>query len=314
MYTLRYVTPSRKILDHDIGLNVLPMIAGRLLYLIVMLFSVHALAGNEPLVSKETLELRLGKKIFFDPMFSESGATSCASCHQPAFSFADNVSLSERDDELLARVNTPPLFNLQRKIALFQQGQQFSVTEAVKACAQERLQLSVIATYSRLRESEQLKALSNQVYGRTSVGGVYRALSKYVATIKSEETTYDRYLQGYAHALSEEQHLGLRLFKEKGCFFCHSGHDLGGNVRAEKLYPDGTKHVIVPRLRNAVRTAPYFYSGGALSITDAILSMSKKHNGIIVSEQEAKRIVAFLSSHSSELSDFEGPISNGYQD
>lgn len=37
--------------------------------------------------------VRLGKALFFDPRLSGSNAISCASCHNPAFSWGDGLSL-----------------------------------------------------------------------------------------------------------------------------------------------------------------------------------------------------------------------------
>ena len=37
---------------------------------------------------------RLGAMLFFDPILSEDSSISCASCHKPAFAFADTSAFS----------------------------------------------------------------------------------------------------------------------------------------------------------------------------------------------------------------------------
>jgi cytochrome c peroxidase len=59
-----------------------------------------------------------------------------------------------------------------------------------------------------------------------------KAIEAYEATLNTP-APFDRYLNGQADALSEEQKRGLRLFMEVGCADCHSGKLLGGEVDRE---------------------------------------------------------------------------------
>ena len=269
-------------------------------------FVVHGAEISE----RDQLEMKLGKRIFFNTMFSESGATSCSSCHRPEYHFADNMALSSGENKQLTSVNTPALFSLQRKISYFHQGTHFELSQAVKHCLSNHQKLSVIDTFQRLRNNPELKQLANQVYGRSSAGGVYQALSQYLRSIEPIPSRYDNYLNGIAGSLSDAEKEGMLVFRSKGCHFCHSGRDLGGNVKAEKVDGNQIREVIAPRLRNVSKTPPYFYTGNTETLTEAILSMSKKHNGIIVSRDDAEKIAIFLRSHSSELRDFEGQVSD----
>ncbi|MBB1487391.1 cytochrome-c peroxidase [Oceanospirillum sediminis] len=278
--------------------------------LVALFVFLPVVAHSTEISERNRLELELGKRIFFNTMFSESGATSCSSCHRPEYHFADRQPLSEGDDELLARVNTPALFSLQRKISYFHQGTHFSLEDAIKLCLSVHQQLSVLDTYLSLRNDPELKKLANQIYGRSSAGGVYQALSQYLHSIEPIPSRYDDYLDGIAGSLSDKETEGMQVFRRKGCHFCHSGRDLGGNVKAEKVDGNQVREVVVPRLRNASKTPPYFYAGNTETLTEAILSMSKKHNGVIVSRDDAEKIAMFLRSHSSELRDFEGQILN----
>ena len=52
-----------------------------------------------------------GEKLFFDPILSKNRRISCASCHKPAFAFADNVPFSFGVDSLPGDRNTPSVMN-----------------------------------------------------------------------------------------------------------------------------------------------------------------------------------------------------------
>ena len=42
-------------------------------------------------ITKPYDEIALGKQLFFDSILSSNYKLSCASCHKPAFAFADNL-------------------------------------------------------------------------------------------------------------------------------------------------------------------------------------------------------------------------------
>ncbi|OYD95699.1 cytochrome C peroxidase [Nostoc sp. 'Peltigera membranacea cyanobiont' 210A] len=52
------------------------------------------------------------------------------------------------------------------------------------------------------------------------------AVQLYESTLISYDTPYDRYLEGDANALTDQQKLGKELFNSKGCAGCHAGLEL----------------------------------------------------------------------------------------
>src|SRR5688572_12414384 len=56
--------------------------------------------------------IELGKELFFSPVFSGDGKTSCASCHKPELAFADTVTLSPGVNGRLGFRNSPSLVNI----------------------------------------------------------------------------------------------------------------------------------------------------------------------------------------------------------
>lgn len=63
---------------------------------------------------------RLGQRLFFDPRLSRNGKTSCATCHDPAKSFADGRMLSE--GVATGDRHTPALWNVTHHRWLFWDG------------------------------------------------------------------------------------------------------------------------------------------------------------------------------------------------
>ena len=55
-------------------------------------------------------EVALGRALFFDPILSRNRTVSCASCHKPEHSLADNVPFSKGVQGQTTR-NTPALIN-----------------------------------------------------------------------------------------------------------------------------------------------------------------------------------------------------------
>ncbi len=62
------------------------------------------------LAPKEEARIELGRRLFFDPLVSRSGARACASCHDPEHGFSDSAPRS-RDDMGLTRRHSQTLID-----------------------------------------------------------------------------------------------------------------------------------------------------------------------------------------------------------
>ena len=124
-----------------------------------------------------------------------------------------------------------------------------------------------------------------------------KAIAVFEATLITPDAPFDRWLKGDDKALTEEQKQGLKIFVDKGCSTCHNGINIGGGMYArfgvvqkpgwEYLPPDDrgrfavTKTVSddyvfkVPTLRNVELTAPYFHSGHAWDLKQAVAVMGE---------------------------------------
>ena len=142
------------------------------------------------------------------------------------------------------------------------------------------------------------------------------------ATLITPGAPFDRFLKGDANALLPAQKEGLTLFIDRGCASCHNGINVGGGIYApfgvvEKpganILPPADKGRLmvtktasdeyvfkVPTLRNIVLTAPYFHSGQAWDLRQAVAVMGASQLGIQLSTDDVDKITAFLDSLTGE--------------
>ena len=155
-----------------------------------------------------------------------------------------------------------------------------------------------------------------------TLANVQKALAVFEATLITPNAQFDRFLQGKADALSAEQKAGLTLFMDKGCSSCHSGINIGGGMYAPfgvvekpgaELLPTDDKgrflvtntpsdeYVFkVPTMRNIALTAPYFHTGQAWDLRQAVAVMGTSQLGTQLSDDEINKITAFLDSLTGE--------------
>jgi cytochrome c peroxidase len=124
------------------------------------------------------------------------------------------------------------------------------------------------------------------------------SIELYEATLLSDQTPYDRFLEGNDDALTPEQYQGLQLFNGKaGCMNCHFGSQLTNNAGAQTgqhfgytgfevtgVRPSDEDHGVgpiardplldgafkTPQLRNVELTGPYFHTGGMATLRQVV--------------------------------------------
>lgn len=154
--------------------------------------------------------------------------------------------------------------------------------------------------------------------GPITLANVQKAIAVFEATLITPNAPFDRFLKGEADALSASQKEGLALFMDKGCSTCHNGVNVGGGMYApfgvvekpgaEFLPPaDKGRFMVtktpsdeyvfkVPTLRNIALTAPYFHTGKAWDLRQAVAVMGTSQLGVTLSHDEVNKITEFLNS------------------
>ncbi len=279
----------------------------------------------------------LGRKLFYDPIFSRDSSISCADCHISfsAFSHTDHVT-SHGIDGLLGKRNALPIQNMAWRSSFFWDGGVPLLDLVPLNAIQSPVEMdeSPGMVVQKLNRHPEYPALFRTVFpGEDTISGatMLKALSQFMLLLVSADSRYDKYVRHEKGGdLSSEELAGLALFKQK-CANCHAtdlftdqtfrnngllsdfSNDLGRNLVS--TFPEDIGKFAVPSLRNIDKTAPYMHHGKlktlesvlehyALGVKDSptLDSLLKKDGqlGIPMTETEKKQIIVFLKTLTDE--------------
>lgn len=284
---------------------------------------------------------QLGKKLFFDPVLSNTYAVSCASCHMPQFAFSDTTAFSLGENNLRGRQNAPSLTNIGYHPYFTRAGGVPTLEMQILVPIQEHDEFNsnIVDLAERLKKIPSYVEDAQKAFGREPDPFVItRALSNFERSFISGNSPYDKYaFQGYANALNESENRGKELFFGTKANFssCHSGFNFtnyafennglypvyadNGRMRLTRLEEDRARFK-VPSLRNVEVTAPYMHDGSFNTLEQVVAHYNKggevhknKNSNLIkplgLSTQEQKDLVAFLIA----LTDNEFLTNKNYQ-
>lgn len=269
-------------------------------------------------------KLALGKMLYFDPRLSESHNISCSTCHIIGMGGADGRSTSIGHNWQRGDRNAPTVLNAVFNTAQFWDGRAADLKEQAGGPIVNPVEMGITKQHA----VEQLKGIPGYVeaFKKAFPGdpdpvkydNIGKAIAVFEATLITPDAPFDRWLKGDDSALADVQKQGLKIFVEKGCSACHNGVNIGGGSYApfgvvqkpgwEFLPPDDrgrfavTKTVSddyvfkVPTLRNVELTAPYFHSGHAWDLNQAVAVMGESQLGQKLSDAEIVKVTEFLKS------------------
>jgi cytochrome c peroxidase len=149
--------------------------------------------------------------LFRDPRLSRDGTITCATCHDPARAFTDGRSVAVGVSGRQGRRNVPTLVNRAWGRLFFWDGRVRTLEEQVLRPIEDPNEMDLSARDAAARVGVSTFELS-------------QALAGYVRSIMSGDSAYDRFTTGDRSALTDEQQLGLQIFRAKGnCTRCHVG-------------------------------------------------------------------------------------------
>ena len=282
------------------------------------------LPGNAASVAK----VELGKMLYFDPRLSASHTISCNSCHSIGLGGADAEPTSLGHRWQHGGRNAPTVFNAVLNTAQFWDGRAKDLEEQAGGPMVNPLEMASPPAHV----AEQLKgipgyrdAFAKAFPGESdpiSLVNAQKAIAVFEATLITPNAPFDLFLKGDGNGLSAIQKQGLALFIDKGCASCHNGINVGGGMYApfgvaekpgaEFLPPaDKGRFMVtktpsdeyvfkVPTLRNIALTAPYFHTGQAWDLRQAVGVMGTSQLGVRLTDDEIDKITAFLGSLTGE--------------
>ncbi len=219
-------------------------------------------------------KVELGKQLYFEPRVSLNGTVSCATCHNPAKGWTDQLKTSTGIDGQVGGRNAPTVLNTVYGKTMFWDGRAPSLEGQSQGPPQNPIEMgkqSYKQIIERLREISAYKEQFAKVFGTdVTLDGFAKAIASFErVTALSGNSTFDKYTSGDLEALNESQKRGMVLFglrlhlddefkptaalKKADCTSCHIGqnftdeqfHNLGiGWKDGQKSFADIGRYAI----------------------------------------------------------------------
>lgn len=173
-------------------------------------------------------KIELGKLLFFDGRLGGDGSTSCATCHNPSLGWDFPTDISMGYPGTVHWRNSQTIINSAYYGKLFWAGSSKSLESQAKSAATGAVAGNGESDImeARLALIPEYRQRFNDVFGDQwpKIGNAWRAIAAFERTLVQTDTPLDRFLQGDASALSEQQQRGMGLFEGKArCIECHNG-------------------------------------------------------------------------------------------
>jgi cytochrome c peroxidase len=287
---------------------------------------MHAsFTGNEP-----ADKAALGKLLFFDPILSKDNTISCASCHKPAYAFADTSVVSIGVGGRKGTRNTPTAMNVRLQHSFFWDGRAATLEEQALAPIEnpDEMNLPLDTAIARLQQHKAYNAYFKKLFGtEPNRNNLAAAIAAFERTLETSDSPFDEWkFSDDPKAVSDAVKRGFDLFNGKGkCIKCHFGADFtqsdfrniglfdgkrfndSGRIVISKQ-PEDLGRFKVGSLRNVAITAPYMHNGMFKTLEEVvefyndpetIIPNSLNRDTILqkplgLSNQEISDLVAFL--------------------
>ena len=278
---------------------------------ILLFFCVHSFAASHvlaPITPPKFDEQKalLGKELFFDAALSPSETLSCEKCHNLYWNLSGtskkNVKIS-----VGSQVSPPTALNSALNFIFFKNGEIKDLEEQVKRSLTGENQLGSEPKFltRKVNQNPVYKQKFLEIYGEDATfENITDALVNFEKALVTPNAKFDKFIEGDANALNEDEKHGFELFKKIGCINCHSGVNLGANLYYELKFDSGESgqagRYKVPSLRNIEKTAPYLYSGEIADLKEAIKFVAKKRINYNLSDEQTQALYKFLLTLSGE--------------
>ena len=237
--------------------------------------------------------VELGRALFFDPRLAGSGAMSCATCHNPSLGWSDGLKTAiGANGKVLGRA-TPTITNTAYNTQFMWDGRKKSLEDQALGPMQSRDEMAsdMHGMSQRLASVQGYAAMFAAAYPGQPISSdtIAKAIAAFERTIVVRNTAFDRWLDGDAQALNQQQWRGYKVFNDpvKGnCVACHSAPNFTDNgYHNVGLNPAGNgdmgRYAIrqvaslkgafkTPSLRDIAATAPYFHDGRMADLAQVV--------------------------------------------
>ncbi len=260
----------------------------------------------------------LGRHLFYDPIISDNGTMSCASCHFQENAFSDPSLRSIGVLGLEGKRNSMALINLAyNPNGFFWDGSALTLEEQAIAPVEDHDELNSNweEVVKRIRNHDDYPEKFREAFGiemksEITQNLVVKAIAQFERTLISFNTRFDSIVIQRKGWPSDAEKRGIDLFfiepevqtlNHPGCSHCHlrpfftdntfrnngldsvatleDFTDLGRGGVTNSRFDNGRFRV--PTLRNIEFTAPYMHDGRFQTLEDVIDSYSRGGHGVI---------------------------------
>jgi cytochrome c peroxidase len=279
-------------------------------------------------------KIELGRTLFHDPRLSKSQTISCDTCHVLAHYGIDTrerdgkrVRTSPGHRDQLGERNSPTVYHAAFALAQFWDGRAADVEAQALGPILNPVEMAMPdaeAVVAVVKSIPGYAPLFRAAFPDASDPITFENLGKAIGAFERKLVTispFDRFMNGDAAALDEDQLRGLKLFLDAGCTQCHTGPAIGGTqfqkLGTVKPWPDEIKDpgrqkhtgapadrffFKVPTLRNVVETGPWLHDGSIDSLERMVQLMSEYQTSRgKLSAEETRLLVAFLGALTGEI-------------
>jgi cytochrome c peroxidase len=274
----------------------------------------------------------LGRQLFFDPLISASGKTSCASCHAPELGWTVKDAHPTNDSGKPSGRKSQPLIGIGhtgnapagwdgRNASLEAQAKN-SIATGSMSMRETPTPVKVETIVERVSSSPDYVAKFNAALAGKpiDIDAITQAIAAFERTIEPGPSPFDRWIGGDEAAISPAAKRGFALFTGKGgCSACHSGwrftddqfHDIGTTTtdlgRGREVKDAHLNYAFkTPTLRSVALRAPYMANASLATLDDVVKfyekggiareSRSPLLMPIGLTDQERADLVAFMES------------------
>jgi cytochrome c peroxidase len=234
----------------------------------------------------------LGRQLFFDKNLSKNKKISCASCHMPAYGFADTLAFSIGLNGKQTNRNAPSVLNMGARSAFFYDGRVTSLEDQIMVPIEhpEEMGFTSKALIKRLKGINKYKQNFEKIYQEPiDQKNIADAIASYIRQLETSVTPFDQWMRGEPSTMSESAKRGRDLFmgQKAKCFNCHFSPDFTTDqfrnigLYDERQFTDKGRYEVtknkedlgkfkVSGLRNVAVTAPYMHNGMFATLAEVV--------------------------------------------
>lgn len=237
----------------------------------------------------------LGRVLFYDAQLSKNNSISCASCHQQSKAFSDGQDVSQGFGGKFTTRNSMGFSNLAVNNNFFWDSRQTFINNLVAEPVTNHIEMgmeNMDELMEKLQKISYYPELFEKAFGAPTIDEIRfsNAISQFLGSITSTETSFDRELKNDFQGYTELQKLGMAIFfsDKAQCASCHSGANFAAddsssgeygstsgtaNIGLDLIYNDNGRNegqFKIPSLRNIALTAPYMHDGRFSSLQEVI--------------------------------------------